>query len=66
MIHAAGEGFYDAFHFELEEEGCELSDGDAGLDADDVELQIVGLLEQTDDLLFIRCQIGEERTFDTI
>ena len=52
MIHAPSEGLDDAFHFELEKEGCELSDRDTGFDADDIELQVVGLLKLTDDLLF--------------
>ena len=52
MIHTPSEGLDDAFHFELEKESRELSDGDAGLDADDIKLQVVGLLKQTDYLLF--------------
>lgn len=66
MIHTAGEGFDDAFHFELEKEGCELSDGDAGLDTEDIKLQVVGLLKQTDDCLFFWCQVGKEISFDSI
>ena len=57
VVGAAGEGLDDAFHFELEEEGGELADGDVGLDADDVQLQVVGLLEQADDLLFLGCEV---------
>ena len=66
MIHAAGEGFDDAFHFELEKEGCELSDGDAGLDTDDIQLQVVGLLKETNNLSLWFCQVRKEISFDSI
>jgi Tfp pilus assembly ATPase PilU len=66
MIHTAGEGFDDAFHFELEKDGCELSDRDAGLDTEDIELQVVGLLKQADNLLFWFREIREEISFDSI
>ena len=66
MIHTTGEGFDNTFHFELEQEGSELSDGDAGLDTEDIELQVVGLLKQTDDCLFFWCQVRKEISFDSI
>ena len=59
MVHTPGEGLDNTFHFELEKEGCELSDGDTGFDTDHIELQVVGLLEQTDDLLFMGGEIRE-------
>ena len=59
VVGASGEGFDDAFHFELEKEGGELSDGDVGLDADDVQLQVVGLLKQGDNLLFLGREVRE-------
>ncbi len=63
VVGAAGEGFDDAFHFELEKEGGELSDGDVGLDADDVQLQVVGLLKQADDLLFLGREVWKQLAF---
>ena len=59
MVGSAGHRAYDALHFQLEKDGRELADGDVGLDADDVQLQVVGLLEQADDLLLLRRQVGE-------
>jgi len=64
VVGAAGEGLDDAFHFELEEEGGELADGDVGLDADDVQLQVVGLLKQADDLLFLGCEVRKQLTLN--
>ena len=66
MIHAAGEGFDHTFHLELEQESGQLSDRQACLHADDIQLQVVGLLKETDDLLFFWCQVWEEISFDSI
>ena len=53
MVHATSEGLEDAFHLQLEKEGRQLADGDARLDTEDVQLEIVGLLEEGDDCLFL-------------
>ena len=63
VVGASGEGLDDAFHFELEKEGGELSDGDVGLDADDVQLQVVSLLKQADNLLLLGCEVWEQLAF---
>ena len=66
MVHPAGKGFDDTLHLELEEQGGQLSDGDAGLYAENVQLQVVGLLKQADNLLFWFREIREEISFDSI
>ena len=54
MVGTTSQGLDHTFHFESEEDGVELVDRNVGLDADDVQLQVVGILKQTDDLLFLR------------
>ena len=59
MVHPTNERFDDTFHLKLEEQGGQLSDRDAGLHTEDVQLQVVGLLEQTDDAGFLRREVGK-------
>ena len=66
MVHAAGERLDDALHLELEEQGGQLSDGDAGLHAENVQLQVVSLLEQTDDATFLRREVRKQSPFDAL
>ena len=66
MIHAASEGLYHALHLQLEEQSRQLSDRDASLHADDVQLQVVGLFQQTHNARLIRREIHKQAPFDTL
>ena len=43
-----------------------MSDGDIALDADDVQLQVVCLLEQSDNLLLFRCEVRKQLTLHSL
>jgi len=49
VIHTAGQWLYHTLHLQPEEQGSELSDGDPRLHAEDIQLQVVGLLQLTHD-----------------
>ena len=66
MVHATSEGLYHTFHFQLEEEGGKLAYGETRFHAEDIQLQVVGLLEEVDDSLFLRRQVWEEISLDSI
>ena len=66
MVHPAGEGRDNARHRELEEQGRELSDGDAGLYTEDVQLQVVDLLELLHDSRLLWREAWEEISLDSI
>ena len=65
MIGATSQWSDDAFHLKREEKGCQLTNWDIGFDTDDIELQVVGLLEQADDLLFLGREVWEQLAFDS-
>ena len=64
MIGATSQWSDDAFHLKREEQRCQLANRDIGFDTDDIELQVVGLLEQADDLLFLRRQVWKQLSFN--
>ena len=66
MVHTASEGLHDTLHLELEQEGCELSDRNAGLHADDIQLQIIGLLKEANNLSFWFREVRETTPFDAV
>ena len=44
MIGAASQWSDNAFHLKREEKGRQLTNGNVGLDTNDVQLQVIGLL----------------------
>ena len=44
MINTACQWFDDALHLQREEQGGELTDGDVATHAEDIQLQVVGLV----------------------
>ena len=66
MVDAAGQRFHDSFHLQSKEQGCELPHGDVRLYRNDILLQVVVLLQETDNGLFFFRQGGEELTLDAL
>ena len=52
MVGAASHRFHHTFHFELEKQRRNLTDRQVGMHTQYIYLEIVGLLQQTDDFLF--------------
>ena len=60
MVGATGHGFHDTLHLQREQQGGQLADGDIGLHADGVQLQVVGLSQQVDEELLVIGEIGKK------
>ena len=66
MIHATCKRLDDTFHLQLEEQGSQLSDRDTGFYTEDVQLQISGMLQQTDECGVRRGKVWKESYHDAI